>query len=625
MLTTSTTGTTSPTTTSRPSTSTSTSSTTSSTLGPPIANAGPDQLAQTLTALAFDGSRSSDPGGPITGWAWAFGDGGTAAGAAVGHAYAAPGTYVVTLTVTDGRGLAATDAATVTIVNRPPVADAGPDRTGLVASPVAFTGTGRDADGTVLAYRWDFGDGTTASVAAASHAYAAPGTYTATLTVTDDRGARGDDTAVVSVTAAPWARRVGGTGADVVSGIAVDAAGGFAVAGRLDQGGDLGGTSCPPVSLFVARYSAAPALQWARCFVAAGQARAVALDAAGDVVVTGSYGGTVDFGAGPVFSGGARAIFVAKYGPTGTPLWSRVFKNAGYSVLPAGNGIAVDAAGNVVVTGAFVQTVDFGGGAMTSAGNSDVFIAKLAGADGAHVWSRHVSGSPYWTDAGRGVAVDASGNVVVTGTFGGTADFGTGAVTAGGLAVFIAKYSAAGVPLWTRAAGGHLDDAGNAVAVDAAGDVIVTGQVANGTDLGTGWLLGGGDDNAFVAKYTPGGTPLWATMFGTSGPDAGNAVAVDGAGNVVVAGQFGVTIDFGTGALASRGSTDAFLATLSAAGTPVSSTSFGGTRRDAGMAVGLDATGAALVVGQFSDTIDVGGTTLVSAGGTDAVVARVGR
>src|SRR5439155_17366896 len=83
-------------------------STTSTTLGGssgPVANAGPDQFTQTLTMLAFNGSGSFDSGGSITSYAWTFGDGGSASGVTVSHAYAVPGTYNATLTVTDSRGM----------------------------------------------------------------------------------------------------------------------------------------------------------------------------------------------------------------------------------------------------------------------------------------------------------------------------------------------------------------------------------------------------------------------------------------------------------------------------------------------------------------------------------------
>src|SRR5207247_1551733 len=153
-------------------------------------------------------------------------------------------------------------------------------------------------------------------------------------------------------------------------------------------------------------------------------------------------------------------IFVAKYSPTGTYLWARTFGNGATGFLSSGNAVAVDRSGDVLISGAFSNTVDFGGGPLTSAGTTDVFIAKFSGAGGAHLWSRRAGSYPGAGNSGKGVAADSSGNVIVTGTFSGTADFGTGPVAANGAGIFVAKYSTAGLPLWTRATGGG-SDAGN--------------------------------------------------------------------------------------------------------------------------------------------------------------------
>src|SRR5207249_1280328 len=182
-------------------TSTSTTSTTLGGSSGPVANAGPDQFTQTLTMVPFNGWRSLDSGGTITSYAWTFGDGGSASGMSVSHAYAAPGTYNATLTVTDSRGLRASDTAIVQVANHPPVANAGPDQTMTVGGMVTFNGAGSsDPDGTITAYAWNFGDGASGNGATMTHSYSAAGTYTATLTVTDNKGAQGTDAALVTVT-----------------------------------------------------------------------------------------------------------------------------------------------------------------------------------------------------------------------------------------------------------------------------------------------------------------------------------------------------------------------------------------------------------------------------------------
>ncbi len=155
---------------------------------PPVADAGPNQTVNEDTSATFDGSGSSDDEG-IVSYQWDFGDGGTASGITVSHIYSDPGTYTVTLTVTDVVGLSDTDTLTVTVLDvTPPIADAGPDQAVNEDTPVTFNGNGSSDNVGIVSYAWDFGDGGTASGITVSHTYSNPGTYTVTLTVNDAAG-----------------------------------------------------------------------------------------------------------------------------------------------------------------------------------------------------------------------------------------------------------------------------------------------------------------------------------------------------------------------------------------------------------------------------------------------------
>jgi CSLREA domain-containing protein len=162
---------------------------------PPPSNRAPtaafDKTENGLT-VAFDASRSSDSDGAVASYAWAFGDGAAGSGVSPSHTYAAAGTYVVTLTVTDDGG--ATDTATASVVataarppNAPPAAAFTVSTDGLDTSFDASASS--DPDGSIASYAWDFGDGASATGAAPAHTYASGGTYTVRLTVTDDAGA----------------------------------------------------------------------------------------------------------------------------------------------------------------------------------------------------------------------------------------------------------------------------------------------------------------------------------------------------------------------------------------------------------------------------------------------------
>jgi PKD repeat protein len=175
----------------------------------PVASAGPDQIVAPGTAVTLDGGGSSDPDGTVVSYSWDFGDGTPAGtGTTVTHLYAGIGVYTATLTVTDNRGATSTDQVAIVVSdgnpNAVPQANAGGSRSAMVGDSISFDGSGSsDTDGTIVSYAWSFGDGTSATGASATHAYAAPGSYLVTLTVTDNRGGRDEDSILVSVTAPP--------------------------------------------------------------------------------------------------------------------------------------------------------------------------------------------------------------------------------------------------------------------------------------------------------------------------------------------------------------------------------------------------------------------------------------
>ncbi|WP_421724758.1 PKD domain-containing protein [Bauldia sp.] len=155
----------------------------------PDAVAGTDRRISIDEETTLDAAASTDPDGALVTYAWDFGDGNTATGATVAHRYAEPATYTVTLRVRDDSDVANsgdTDTLTI-IVNDPPIAEAGDSQSVAIEQPTHFDAAASlDNDGRLVAYAWDFGDGNTEDGPRSSHAYAAAGLYTVTLTITDD-------------------------------------------------------------------------------------------------------------------------------------------------------------------------------------------------------------------------------------------------------------------------------------------------------------------------------------------------------------------------------------------------------------------------------------------------------
>src|SRR5574341_864805 len=200
------------------------SATTTATISnqPPVANPGGPYTGFRGLLISVSGSASNDPDGTISSYQWSFDDGGAGSGATVTHTFTTLGTHTATLTVTDNDG--ATNSATTTamIANQPPIANAGGPYGGLTGVAVQFNGNGSsDPDGTISTYAWSFGDTTNGSGATPTHIYTSAGTYTATLTVTDNNGASHSATANVTITSNDARldplNRTGGGGEDPLS------------------------------------------------------------------------------------------------------------------------------------------------------------------------------------------------------------------------------------------------------------------------------------------------------------------------------------------------------------------------------------------------------------------------
>lgn len=156
----------------------------------------------------FSSVGSLDADGSIVSYAWNFGDGDTSSAANPSHTYASAGSYTATLVVSDNGGLSSAASVVITVTapaNRAPTAVAsGTPTSGVAPLPVTFLSAGSsDSDGSIVSYRWDFGDGTSSTSASPAKTYNTAGNYTARLTVTDDRGATHSATVAIAATAAP--------------------------------------------------------------------------------------------------------------------------------------------------------------------------------------------------------------------------------------------------------------------------------------------------------------------------------------------------------------------------------------------------------------------------------------
>jgi fibronectin type 3 domain-containing protein len=425
-----------------------------------------------------------------------------------------------------------------------------------------------------------------------------------------------------------WSKNAGGViYPDDGLAIAMDSTGNAYVTGDFSGSTDFGlgaVNSAGSRDAYVAKYNASGSLLWAKRFGGAYDdfGEGIAVDASGNVFVTGKFQASADLGGG-LTSAGGYDIFLAKLrGSDGAVLWAKRFGGTG---ADEGAALDLDSNGNVFITGQFFGTVDFGGGSVTNASSYvQAFVAKYSGADGAHFWSRRlgklVATSPTTVASGRGISVDPSNNVVIAGYFGGPVDFGGGALTsAGAMDVFVAKYAGSdGHWLWAKRYGDANDQHANAVATDSSGNVIVTGDFLSAIDFGGGALAPSpGTQTIFLAKLAAAdGGHLWADSFVAAGLNVGSygwAVAIDGANNIIMTGQMSGPVDFGGGPLSSVGGV--FSAKYGPTGVHLWSKDF---RGGGGQGRGVD-TGPGdkiVITGAFDSIQDFGGGDLRSAGNT---------
>jgi hypothetical protein len=367
-----------------------------------------------------------------------------------------------------------------------------------------------------------------------------------------------------------WAK--GETGSESVNSVAVDPSGNLFVAGYFTGKsvtfGSITLTNSHDLAsdLFLAKYDSNGTVQWA---ISAGdyytdEATSVAVDAAGNAYLTGYwYGDTITFGSYSLHNTyhSNADIFLVKYNPDGNVLWA---KSAGDNSSDQAKAVAVDALGNVFITGWFQWSIKFGTVTLQNAdhtgyGSPDIFLAKY-NSDGDFQWANSAQGMLY--DESKSIAVDNVGNTYVTGYFASRTITFDNIILANTDSdttiewprndIFVAKYNAEGKAIWAKSAGGTKHDEGKSVAVDAESNVYLSGYFASDTiDFGEISLInsniGATYTDLFLAKYDKNGNIQWAKNAAGTNPDIANAITFDKAGNLYQTGYTSSqSITFGT-------------------------------------------------------------------------------
>ena len=269
-------------------------------------------------------------------------------------------------------------------------------------------------------------------------------------------------------------------------------------------------------------------------------ANCVAATPDGGWIVGGSYFGAAEFGKFPVKSKGGSDAVLIKLSAGGDVEWVKSF---GGRYNDSIHHVGVDARGAIYIQGVFRDVADFGGkNPVKSVGGvgDDVVVAKYD-LNGDHLWSLGFGSKD--EDAALGLAVDPAGHVTVVGSFDKTITFGPADTTQhtslGESDIYVTRFDPNGKFEWTRTLGAEKEDGASGVGVDRSGNVVVTGWFQGTVDFGKGMLTSNTPNkDIFVLKLDANGATTWAQAWGDHDHDQGRAVAIDDAGHPIIAGLY---------------------------------------------------------------------------------------
>ena len=405
---------------------------------------------------------------------------------------------------------------------------------------------------------------------------------------------------------------LGGSSQDLGRGIAVDGAGAAYVTGDAisvnfpvlspSQGAFAGNDDA-----FITKFDATGTRVYSTYLGGSGAdiGHGIAVDGAGAAYVTGQTASSnfpvLSASQGALAGPGTFDAFVTKLDAMGARVYSTYL---GGSNIDEGHGIAVDGTGAAYVTGRTFSTnfPVLSASQGVFGGFLDAFVTKLD-ATGARVYSTFLGGSS--SDFGRGIAVDGAGSAYVTGWTSST-NFpvlsASQGVVGGNEDVFVTKLDAMGARVYSTYLGGSSSDFGHGIAVDGVGAAYVTGRTSssNFPVLSASQGMFAGLIDAFVTKFNAAGARVYSTYLGGSHIDEGYGIAVNGAGSAYVTGWTSSTnfpvLSASQGVFG--GFEDVFVTKLDTTGARLYSTYLGGSHIDEGYGIAVDGVGAAYVTGQ---------------------------
>ena len=355
-------------------------------------------------------------------------------------------------------------------------------------------------------------------------------------------------------------------------------------------------------------------VEWADLLgdAASKMAEGVALDASGNIYVVGSYSGSIVAGTTTLIAQGGGDGFLLKLDPKGTPLWGKGFGDNGFQEFEA---IALDDHGNIFVGGRTFNSLSFDGKTVPAG----LFVMQFD-PSGSLVWVKALATMASCTSSDSNlwsVAATSTGDVVIGGYYCGNIDFGDGPIASNGRDAFVAVLRGSDGSgkvadgYWGKVFGDAQMQEIDRVAVDGMGNVVMAGKFQGTIDFGGGPITSIDGYDALLAKLDSKGNTIWYDRLGGPADQMVLDLTLAPLGNTIITGQFSqsIVLDNMT-TLATGTGPNGFIAEYG----PDNSFEWDKILPSASASVGVDAKGEVLLFGMFGETLDLGDGALATTG-----------
>ena len=301
---------------------------------------------------------------------------------------------------------------------------------------------------------------------------------------------------------------------------------------------------------FILKLNSSGNIEWVNSYGSTGNdlGRDLVVDSNDNIFMLGTFRGTVTFDqyAPSIYTSNDYDVFLIRLNKSG--IWQSTWRTENTGSADA-RALAIDSNNVTYLTGSFSGTVTFGDNTYTAANSNDLFIHKIDTYNNTH--STYTSNIDT-TQKAKGISVDSSGNIYATGTFQNTVNFGGGNITTSDKDIYLLKLNSSLAFQWVKRFAVDNGEAGTAlgtaVTVDEDGNVYSVGEIAGTFDLGGGTQALGSNEEAYIVKHDSSGTFQWSkTVGGVGGFDNRvQDIVINSNDFVITAGQITGNTDFST-------------------------------------------------------------------------------